>query len=259
MRKAPLFLRWWNFRKLVLEISRLKLKNIRGFPEAEISLKGKRFSTIAGNNGTGKTTILRAIAMGLCDESGTSALWSELESFIRHGEKEGVIEIDVIDETNNSHSIKTILKDDGTQSVEKEGMENKIFEKIFAVGYGAGTSITGNSSYKEYSSTDSLYSLFNYASPLQNAEICYRRFAEESNSLKGEIDPLLKSILMQDNIEIGTDIKGLFLKKENGRKEYLNSMADGHRVSTSIFLDFISWAGLFLADDEKRNKPNYRY
>ena len=77
----------------MLKLSEVKLKNIKCFSDVTISFDKKKFSVIAGDNGSGKTTILRAIAMGLCDEAGTSGLWSELESFVRAEEEGGEIEV----------------------------------------------------------------------------------------------------------------------------------------------------------------------
>ena len=60
-------------------LSRLVLKNIRGFENLELDFKGEgplpRLNTlILGRNGTCKTSALRAIALALTDLSGTSAL-----------------------------------------------------------------------------------------------------------------------------------------------------------------------------------------
>ena len=60
-------------------IKRLYLKNIRCFKEITIDFEGHGSSIlILGNNGDGKSTILKSLAMGLCDESSTAALFREL-------------------------------------------------------------------------------------------------------------------------------------------------------------------------------------
>ena len=63
-------------------ISRIKLSNIRGFRSLNLSLLDKdqrpRLHTlIIGKNGTGKTTLLRCLAIGLCEPSDGNALVSE--------------------------------------------------------------------------------------------------------------------------------------------------------------------------------------
>ena len=62
-------------------ITKVRLKNVRCFQDVEIDLShGKPGNSvlIAGNNGTGKSAIIRAIAMGLCDRDSAAALLREL-------------------------------------------------------------------------------------------------------------------------------------------------------------------------------------
>ncbi len=62
-------------------ITKVRLKNVRCFEDAEIDLsQGKPGNSvlIAGNNGPGKSAIIRAIAMGLCDRDSAAALLREL-------------------------------------------------------------------------------------------------------------------------------------------------------------------------------------
>ena len=60
-------------------IRRVKLTNIRLFRELDISFVDKsdglkRWTILLGDNATGKSTLLRCIAIGLCDESGAASL-----------------------------------------------------------------------------------------------------------------------------------------------------------------------------------------
>ena len=51
-------------------ISKITLENVRCFENEPIELGDSHPSLlIAGNNATGKSSILRSIAMGLCDEA----------------------------------------------------------------------------------------------------------------------------------------------------------------------------------------------
>ena len=191
----------------MLKLSEVKLKNIKCFSDVTISFNNKKFSVIAGDNGSGKTTILRAIAMGLCDEAGTSGLWSELESFVRAEEERGEIEVTF----DNGEKVKKVFKEtQESRSVEQENRDSTYLKNVFVAGYGAGSSGEGTTSFKEYAPEDSVYTLFNYGARLQNAELCYRRLIESDKSLKDSIDESLKRILMKEDIQIGTDKKGFF-------------------------------------------------
>ena len=65
-------------------ISRIRLSNIKCFPgEVKIDLSqpshdNASWTLLLGDNGTGKTSLLRCIAMCLCDGTGASGLLTEL-------------------------------------------------------------------------------------------------------------------------------------------------------------------------------------
>ncbi len=75
--------------------------NIRCFKDVKIDLSStegaKMWLVIVGNNGVGKTSMLRSIAMGLCDLTGTTSLLQyTYGDWIRKGAKKGFIEIKLI-------------------------------------------------------------------------------------------------------------------------------------------------------------------
>ncbi len=92
-----------------MKISNLKIKNIKCFKEVDISFENengdiKHWSLIVGNNGDGKTTILRCLALGLCDRSSAGGLLTELYGeFLRQGESEGSVEIILKDKNKNTN------------------------------------------------------------------------------------------------------------------------------------------------------------
>ena len=59
-------------------LTRVYLRNIRCFSKLDLRLgiNGSQvpWTLVLGNNGTGKTTLLRAIAIGLCDEPSAASL-----------------------------------------------------------------------------------------------------------------------------------------------------------------------------------------
>ena len=81
-------------------VSRIRLKNIRCIDDLEIDLSSRAATNdsllLLGNNGVGKSTILRSIAIGLCDRGGASALVADMYgNLIKEGNTDGVIEIAV--------------------------------------------------------------------------------------------------------------------------------------------------------------------
>ncbi len=232
-----------------MKISKLILKNIKCFKEVEISFEDnneiKNWSLLSGDNGQGKTTILRSLAIGLCDKEGASALLAELHGgFLRHEEKEGFIEVFLKDDTNKEYTIKTEIVSDGNNETisQPKGLAKESREDIFAVAYGSGRTIRGTESYEEYALVDSLYTLFNYEFGLQNVELGARRIYSESEKEWKKLENILKEILtLDDNDKITLEKKGLYVETKKWRKMSFNSLSDGYQSLTSVILDFLSW------------------
>ena len=250
-----------------MKISKLRLENIRCFKDIEISFEDKKgdvknWSFIVGDNGQGKTTILRSLAAGLCDKEGASALLAELYGFLRRSKKGGSIEICLKDEDDKKYTLKTQIEGDN-ESVFHDvfhgdcvGKENskkaKNFkrEKIFAVAYGASRSVTGTESYEEYALVDSLYTLFNYKYPLQNAELGASRVKIHSGEEWKKLQNILKEVLMfQEDDEIFLERTGLYVETRRG-KESFNTLSDGYKSLTSVILDFLSWNLIYKEDED---------
>ena len=90
-----------------LLISKIELVNIRCFEELTIDLEGNgktiQWGMILGENAVGKTTILRSLALGLCDQSETAALMKSVSGgFVRQGADQGYIKIQLHNVTESS-------------------------------------------------------------------------------------------------------------------------------------------------------------
>ena len=252
-----------------MKISKLRLKNIKCFEDTEISFENekggvKSWSLFVGDNGQGKTTILRSLALGLCDKEGASGLLLELYGFLRRDAEEGSIEICLQDEDNQKYTLKTRIEGENESVFQKifrgdrvgkpNTKEVKNFErdKIFAVAYGIGRSVTGTTSYEEYALVDSLYSLFNYEYPLQNAELGARRIKLHSKKKEWKkLQELLKEVLMlEDDEEVSLERRGLLFVKKNRGEESYNNVGDGYKSMTSVILDFLSWNLIYKEDED---------
>ena len=248
-----------------MKISKLRLKNIKCFEDIELSFEDgrggvKNWSLIVGDNGQGKTTILRSLAVGLCDKEGASGLLLELYGFLRRGKKKGSIEICLKDSDGKKHTLKTWIEGEnesifhdvfhgdcvGKKNTNK--VENFKKEKIFAVAYGAGRSVTGTESYEKYALVHSLYTLFNYEHFLQNAELGARRVNSHDPEEWEKLTDILKEILMFENEDkISLERGGLYVETKRG-KESFNNLSDGYRSLTSVILDFATWNLLHKSD-----------
>jgi len=184
----------------MMYITKICLRDVRCFEYAEIDLSDCKPGTsvlIAGNNGLGKSAILRAIAMGLCDRDSAASLLRELEgNFIRKqavakktaGEKEAEIEIFLMDDNKRKWRIKTIVREWKKLIIERVNQEyngsdaeeafvkfSDFWEDLFVAAYGAGLRTTATAKYADYFPPDAVYSLFKYDTPMQDPEIAWRR------------------------------------------------------------------------------------
>ena len=236
-----------------MKISKLILENIKCFKKVKIpfednsSIKSiKNWSLLVGDNGQGKTTILRSLAIGLCEKEGASALLAELHGgFLRDGENNGSIEVSLRDTNGEEYTIRTKITSDGSNesiSQDPHNVERLNREDIFAVAYGSGRTIRGTESYEEYALVDSLYTLFNYEYGLQNVELGARRVHGEGENEWSKLQDILKEILtLDDTSKIILEKTGLYVETEKFGKRSFNSLSDGYQSLTSVILDFLNW------------------
>ena len=207
---------------------------MRCFEEVIIDLgkdSGAYSLMLAGNNGRGKSAILRSLAMGLCDQASTGSLLREmLGDFIRKDkekvDREATIVIDLkdIDEggKTSNYQIKTIIKTNRTlgfevvdQKINEIGngtnreikQEDFYWNKIFVAAYGAGLRTEGTEDYGQFFAADAVYSLFKYSWPMQNPELIWRRLREVARD--SEVNKLKKD---KAEKQVDVDIKNCLLE-----------------------------------------------
>jgi predicted ATPase len=208
----------------------------------------QKWGVILGDNGFGKTTLLRSIAMGLCDKTGASGLLQDTYGdWVRSGEEKATIKIDLLDGVKKYWIETTIYheRDSKLETVEQvtEPPVDFPWRKIFVCGYGANRSILGSELFEKYSLADSLYTLFNYKQPSQSPELMLRRRAISEEEIE-EICRWLDEVLMLDKGSTKLDESGIKIKSIGGRDVYLGSLPDGQVSMMTLVLDMLGWATL---------------
>lgn len=239
----------------VLYISGIRLHNIRCFRKNVVidltqPSHGKpSWTLILGDNGTGKTTILRCIAMCLCDETSASGLLTELTgAVIRHGCTDAFIELRLkssSDPTIEYTITTTLRKTDSVAEELKQVIEprKKKFPRaqVFACGYGAAFGTIGSEVYEKYRLIDAVYSLFNYTARLQNPENALFRISHEGVDLD-ELLERINRILMLPPKSTQLDSSGLRVKTPSGDFVPAGALGDGYAATISWICDLLGWS-----------------
>lgn len=259
-------------------ISRLRLIDIRCFEDITIDFDNPGDSKLfLGDNGNGKSTILRSIAMGICDESSAAALFRELPGeYVRRppGLDEvpdgnvGIIELDMKDHKGNEYRIQTKIEslrtfERVTQKLKKIKGPSKLkttqrnfpWDEVFISAYGAGLRIRGTIDYSHYLPVDAVYPLFTYSATLQQPELYIRRLIDTArNSVSGskakekieksvtfEIQKLMADLLdldSPDNFRLTPT--GIKVDGFWGTAELLE-LGDGYQATITWILDLLAW------------------
>ncbi len=257
-----------------MKVTRLHLQNIRCFEELTLDLNGES-ALLVGDNGDGKSTVLRSLAMGLCDEASANGLLRDLGGeFVREGSKQGLIEVNLGNpQIPRSWRYQTKSTVTSLTQAQFERIDQKLFQllkskgpkdldqnsfpwrKIFATGYGAGVRLHGTGDYDDYAAVDALYPLFVYDKPLQNPELAIRRLVaprgKKHNSARAleSLKKLLRHILQLEDKDAFDLTKSGISVKIRGSKQPLSASGDGYHSTVTWVLDLLSWRYLYEPDN----------
>ena len=254
-------------------ITGLKLENIKCFKKLEYSFENEDGASlvIAGDNGDGKSTILRSIALSLCDKWTAAGLLRELSGeFVRSNNdiEKGVITLD-LQNGKSKYVIKTTIKWNKNETYEypirniaeyKNGKkvgtipdEEFPWKDIFATGYGAGLRTSGTQDFQYYFTGDSIYSLFKSDVSLQNPELAVRRITESirenelkgidvANEVKESILAWLGEILLLKDQYLEIKPNGIYIfHTKTKTSTALAASGDGYKALTALVLDMLAW------------------
>lgn len=263
-------------------ITNLIIKNIRNISTLSIDFNSKSRSIIlSGNNGSGKSTILRCLAMGTSDEDSAASVLRDMSGdFVKKGQIEGIICVNLVHDNGQKFRIETKIKSlkafekvdqkvyiNTNSDLSEITQENFPWHKIFIAGYGAGVRNLGTADYQHYVPIDALYSLFKYDVALQNPELSMRRLIESARekSINGDdrgtasalqmekyLTNILKQVLnLESNDEVKLTSTNIEIKSKWGRQE-LSTLGDGYISTTTWILDLFSWWMLHLKLSNKK-------
>jgi putative AbiEii toxin of type IV toxin-antitoxin system/AAA domain-containing protein len=235
------------------EITRLRLQRIRGFEDLKLDFldadsQPRKRILIIGKNGTCKSSLLRAIAIGLAEHTDASRLISEpIGGLVTGGAAEGSIEI--FGREAGKGSLEIVFHKKPQQKGDKESFSLSLEKRKvspFVCGYGAGRFGIGSEASREYRIADSVYTLFNYQQPLTGTELTLRRLSDflSTRVYERTLAGIKRALGLTDADEIrlgrggGIEIVGPSI----GKAIRIEGWADGYRMTFMWILDLYAWA-----------------
>jgi predicted ATP-binding protein involved in virulence len=234
----------------VPRLSAVRLTNVRGFKSLTLDLGSDPSSLrrkgvlVIGRNGTNKSTLLRAISVGLASQTDASAMLSiPLGSMIRTGETEAKIELDLLFENGEDVTLTKTLVFRGDRDVLGE-MEGPTAEELnlLVAGYGAARGITGTDAGRSYRVFDAVQTLFDYRRELLSPELVLRRLQDQLGTELYEktLAGIAKVMGLEGRAEEIAFAKGggvVVSSPDVGIDVPLEGVADGYRVVFNWLID----------------------
>ncbi len=247
-----------------LYVQNIELLNVRCFKKLSLNFgnignsEPQLRTLVLGDNSSGKSTLLRAIALSLCNESDAVALMKSIPgTIIRDGENEAKIKLVVLNPKNrdNFTITKTITRGRNNSETLRQKISPVDFnwDSIFVCGYGTQRTAAATASFERYSVRHAVSTLFDTKANLQNPElVLLRRNPELRDLLQQKLFDVL--MLSDEGGEIEDSDTGLQIRGPWGAVPF-NVLSDGYRSTTQWLLDLFAWmihAGRLPAISEPR-------
>lgn len=264
-------------------ISEVILKNIRGFADLQFDLARDNgtyagWTVFTGDNGSGKSSLLKAIAVGLTGKDTARALQPSFQGWLTDGCEAGVIQLELTrnrdDDTvsgsgrgpSNQFPVRITLNNGGREptlqdevpagqqpgySTPRRTIWSPDAKGWFSCGYGPFRRVFGASPEATRQmvapTTERFVTMFQEAASLAEVDQWLRNLKHkelENRAAEREQLALLLEILRDDllpnQITVDrVDSDGLWLKDRNGVQLAWGEMSDGYRAALALLADII--------------------
>ena len=260
-------------------VNKIELKNIRGFEDLKFNLARPDgsyagWTVFTGDNGSGKSSLLKAIAVALTGKDTARALQPSFHRWIREGaaEQEGRIELTIapqkgVDDSSGGGKtayknfpativLKNVGKETTTEVIDSQktarrGLWSTDAHGWFSCGYGPFRRVFGASPEATRlmvgATTERFVTMFQEAASLFEVDQWLRNLShkklEGKTTESAHLDLLLEILrddLMPNQITVDrVDSDGLWLKDRHGLQLAWGDMSDGYRAALALLADIL--------------------
>jgi energy-coupling factor transporter ATP-binding protein EcfA2 len=237
------------------EIRSLRIRNLRIFDDFTLELgeiqPGKgQWSLLLGDNGVGKTTILRSLALALADRRAADSLFQlggSSAPFLRSASSEGTVEVSFAGETRQ---VQIRRSDQEVELLDGAPGSEGAAWPVYAYGCQRGSALGGATREVTFKPLDEVRSLFDEAADLIHAETWLQKLRLAAlESAGGAAASFFEAVLHTvaavlhgvDEIDVNKD--GVWLVGPKVGRAPLGALSDGHVTTAGWLLDLIArWA-----------------
>lgn len=235
-------------------MSRLRLSNVRGFGELEVTLalpgeqSRGQWTILLGDNGVGKTTILRGIALALSPEEVAHAVLSRMGAgspTIRAKSASASIELG----TPDGDLPRLVIKpSEGSERIEDRSRSDVPLP--FVVGYGSrrGSAIGGSARGIDFTPLAAVETLFDESTTLIHAETWLKEWKlAELQGGPDSKDARFFHAIVAALVDLLPDVEGIHVSRELVEVEGpvigsvpLGALSDGYLTTMGWVLDMVA-------------------
>jgi uncharacterized protein (TIGR02646 family) len=216
-------------------IEQIEIRNFKAIASLRLAFPQPRsghepWLMLIGENGTGKSSILQAVALALMGEKHANSLGLNASQFVRNGASEG----SVIVRLTNLEPMELKFRAGSSRFT-----VNPREPKVLLLGYGATRLFARTENVAEAAAPVSIKNLFNPTAPLSDVEPWFANRSLVSKERFEQVAVALKRLLMLDREDLISRGRGKIEARVFGTRLPVRQLSDGFQSVLALALDIM--------------------